>query len=144
MYLTNMSYLKNIAVHMLLLCAPFLLLSQAQASDLSLAPKQVVTELIEAMEANDAEKIRSLFSTNATQEYERWWTRKKQGDAFRKWLESDIISVHGRINNPVLKANGNELVVTGTYVNNDNYSSAADFLLVVENGKIMSWTMRYD
>ena len=118
--------------------------SATYAADLKSNPEQVVTELLKSMEANDAAKIRSLFSKNATQEYERWWSRKKQGDDFREWLESDIIAVHGRVTNPSVKATGNEVVVTGTYTNNDGYSSPADFLLVVEGGQIVSWTMRYE
>lgn len=118
-------------------------ISPAKASDTQ-TPEQVVSALISAMEANDATRIRSLFAKNATQKYERWYAFNKSGDKFRAWLESDIIEVHGRVMEPKLKADGKEVVVTGTYVNNDNYKSAADFLIVVEEGKIVSWTMRYD
>ena len=117
---------------------------QAHASDIVQTPDQVVSELISAMEANDAARIRAVFTENASQEYERWYARKKTGGKFWAWLKSDIIDVHGRVINPELKVDGNQVVLTGTYVNNDNYQSAADFLLVVENGKIISWTMRYD
>lgn len=119
-------------------------LQAAQASDVTQTPVQVVAELISAMEVNDADRIRAVFADDATQEYERWYARKKTGDKFRAWLESDIIKMHGRVINPKLEAVSNKVVVTGTYVNNDNYRSAADFLLVVEKGKIVSWTMRYD
>lgn len=113
------------------------------ASD-AITPEQVVTALIRAMDANDADRIRSLFAEHATQKYERWYAFKKSGDKFRAWLESDIIAVHGQVKNPNIKADGNEVVVTGTYSNNDGYSSPANFLLLVENRKIVSWTMRYD
>ncbi|ODP96385.1 hypothetical protein BGL48_04785 [Salinivibrio sp. SS3] len=117
--------------------------SSAYASA-SRTPEQVISELVSAMEANDAEHIRSLFAENATQEYERWYARKKTGDKFRAWLESDIIDVHGRVTNPTLMVDDKQAIVTGTYVNNDNYRSPADFLFIVEDGKIVSWTMRYD
>jgi len=39
---------------------------------------------------------------------------------------------------------GAEVVVTGTYVNNDNYESPANFRIVVEDGLIQRWTMRHD
>ena len=141
---TKTVFLKNSLACAFLVYAALLFLPLAQANDLSGTSKQVVTQLIEAMDANDAEKIRSLFSADATQEYERWWSRKKKGDKFREWLESDIVSVHGRVNNPEIKASGQEVVVTGTYENNDDYSSPANFLLTVENERITSWTMRYD
>lgn len=107
-------------------------------------PKAVVTALLNAMKNNNAEQIRAVFADNASQEYERWYKRKNSGDRFKSWLESDIINVHGQVIEPALKMMGNQVVVTGTYKNNDGYSSPANFLLVVEQGKIVSWTMRYD
>ncbi|WP_300581889.1 hypothetical protein [uncultured Pseudoalteromonas sp.] len=107
-------------------------------------PKEVVTVLLNAMKNNNEEQIRAVFADNASQEYERWYKRKNSGDRFKSWLESDIINVHGQVIEPVLKMTGNQVVVTGTYKNNDGYSSPANFLLVVEQGKIVSWTMRYD
>lgn len=109
-----------------------------------LTPKDAVAELLKAMQDNDAEQIREAFADNASQEYERWYKRKNSGDRFKSWLESDIINVHGQVIEPALKVSGNQVVVTGTYKNNDGYSSPANFLLVVEQGKIVSWTMRYD
>ncbi|WP_125254157.1 hypothetical protein [Pseudoalteromonas sp. J010] len=106
-------------------------------------PKDIVTELVEAMAVNDSKRIKAVFSQEATQEYKRWWARKKQGDDFKKWLQSDIIDVHGRVLNPKLEVNDNQVIVTGTYVNNDNYKSTANFLFVVKEGKIVSWTIRY-
>ena len=107
-------------------------------------PKEVVTVLLNAMKNNNAEQIRAVFADNASQEYERWYKRKNSGDRFKSWLESDIINVHGQVIEPALKVSGNQVVVTGTYKNNDGYSSPANFLLVVEQGKVVSWTMRYD
>lgn len=130
-------------VVLMLMSVALLGTSSAYASE-NRTPEQVISELVSAMEANDAKHIRSLFAQNATQEYERWYARKKTGDKFRAWLESDIIDVHGRVTNPTLKADGKQVIVTGTYVNNDNYRSPADFLFIVEEGKIVSWTMRYD
>jgi hypothetical protein len=51
-----MKSLKNTMVPILLLCASFLLIAQAQANDASLAPKQIVTALIETMNANVPER----------------------------------------------------------------------------------------
>ncbi|OOE67534.1 hypothetical protein BZG20_05795 [Salinivibrio sp. IB868] len=130
-------------VALVLMSASLLGTSSAYSSE-SRTPEQVISELVSAMEANDAEHIRSLFAENATQEYERWYARKKTGDKFRAWLESDIIDVHGRVTNPTLMADDKQAIVIGTYVNNDNYRSPADFLFIVEDGKIVSWTMRYD
>lgn len=135
--------MKHWVVKLASVLAVILMVAPLNASEQS-SPEQVVSALISAMEANDADRIRSLFAEDATQEYERWYARKKSGDKFRAWLESDIIQVHGRVEAPALTANGNEVVVTGTYVNNDDYQSPADFLLVVENGQIISWTMRYN
>ncbi|MHA7835338.1 MAG: nuclear transport factor 2 family protein [Algiphilus sp.] len=138
------SFLNPAFVRTFLAFVLFAAISSSHSADENAEPVQVVGELLSAMEANDAEQIRSLFSSDATQEYERFFSRQKQGDAFRDWLESDIIEVHGRVSNPEITADGNEVVVTGTYTNNDDYSSPADFLFVVEGGKITSWTMRYD
>lgn len=107
-------------------------------------PKEVVTALLNAMKNNNAEQIRAVFADNASQEYERWYKRKNSGERFKSWLESDIINVHGQVIEPVLRATDNQVVVTGTYKNNAGYSSPANFLLVVEQGKVVSWTMRYD
>lgn len=135
--------MKFIAANILSIFLLLMGISQAYANESFPSSEEVVTELISSMENNDAKKIRSLFSVNATQEYEKWWKRKNQGDDFRAWLESDIISIHGHVKNAVIQADGNQVVVTGIYENNDNYKSPADFLLIVEGGKIISWTMRY-
>lgn len=113
----------------------------AQALSAENASKKIVTELIEAMDANDAERISGFFSDDASQAYGNG--TPKSGDAFRRWLQSDIIGVKGRVADPVIKADGNSVVVTGEYRNANGYTSKADFLLTVEDGKIISWTMRY-
>lgn len=108
------------------------------------SPEHVVLALLSAMEANNGPRIRSLFANNATQNYERWYAMQKRGDKFRAWLESDIIEVQGRVVAPKFNVDGERVIVTGTYINNNDYKSAADFLFIVKDGKILSWTMRYD
>ncbi len=103
-------------------------------------PEVVVRELIEAMQANDAERIRSLFDANASQAYGDGGA--KSGEEFFRWLDSDIIERQGRVENAQLAVNGNEVVVTGQY-QSIGYTSPANFLLTVENGRITSWRMRY-
>ena len=104
-------------------------------------PEQVVKSLIEAMTANDAEKIRSLFHKDAKQAYGNGsW---KSGDAFFSWLQSDIIERKGHVDNAKFSADGNQVVVTGQY-NSVGYTNKANFLLTVDEGKIVSWQMRYD
>lgn len=103
-------------------------------------PKAVVSALIEAMETNDGERIRSLFDDNASQAYGDGSPRS--GEAFFRWLDSDIIDREGRVENAQLAVDGNEVFVTGQYQSR-GYTSAANFLLTVENGRIVSWRMRY-
>lgn len=103
--------------------------------------KSIVIELIEAMNKNDSNTIRSLFATNAKQAYGS--SKAKKGEQFRSWLETDIIQAQGKVSNPQYKESDNQVVVTGTYSNNNGYTNAADFLFEVEKGKITSWTMRY-
>ncbi|MFU2511686.1 hypothetical protein [Pseudoalteromonas sp. ASV78] len=122
----------------------FFSFSHAQANDNEPTPKQIVLELISAMEVNDPQRIKAVFTDNSSQTYERWYAREKKDEKFRSWLKSDIIDVHGRVLNPKLQVDGNQVIVTGTYINNDSYKSTADFLFIVNNGKIVNWTMRYD
>lgn len=103
-------------------------------------PEAVVSALLDAMQTNDAEQIRTLFATNASQSY--GGGAEKSGEAFFRWLDSDIIQREGRVENAQLTVNGDEVVVTGQYQSR-GYTSAADFLLTVENGRIISWQMRY-
>ncbi|WP_158535033.1 nuclear transport factor 2-like protein [Acaryochloris thomasi] len=92
------------------------------------------------MQTNDAERIRSLFDANASQAYGDG--AAKSGEAFFRWLDSDIIERQGRVENAQLAVNGNEVVVTGQY-RSIGYASEANFLLTVENGRIINWRMRY-
>lgn len=103
-------------------------------------PEQVITALIEAMSANDAEKIRSLFNSDASQAYGDG--AAKSGEAFFKWLQSDIIDRKGHVDHAKYKVNGNQVVVTGQY-SSEGYTNKANFLFTVKNGEIMSWQMRY-
>ncbi|EDM43991.1 hypothetical protein SCB49_10387 [unidentified eubacterium SCB49] len=103
-------------------------------------PIAIVKSLINAMENNDAEKIRSLFNKNASQAYGDG--AQKSGNAFFSWLESDIIDRKGKVSNPEYKSNNNEVVVTGQY-SSEGYTNKANFLFTVKDGKIQSWQMRY-
>lgn len=103
-------------------------------------PEAVVRSLIEAMQNKDAEKIRSSFASNATQAYGD--EAPKSADEFFSWLDSDIIDRSGRVSKPKYTVDGNEVVVTGRYFS-WFYTSKANFLFTVDNGKIISWQMRY-
>lgn len=107
----------------------------------NIAPEETVSALLAAMDANDGERIQAAFAPNATQAYGTGQPRS--GPAFTAWLQSDIIAVAGRVDNPQITAEGNEVIVTGQYQNDNGYESAADFLFTVEDGLITSWTMRY-
>ncbi|MDR7129550.1 hypothetical protein J2X69_001895 [Algoriphagus sp. 4150] len=101
-----------------------------------------VKTLIEAMEAEDAELIRKQFAKTATQAYGADGTMKTP-EATAKWLESDIISRQGKVENPEFTVeNGNQVIVRGQY-SSRGYSNKADFLFTVEDGVITSWRMRY-
>jgi hypothetical protein len=102
-------------------------------------PEDVVSALIDAMAANDAEQIRTLFDANASQAYGDGTARS--GEAFFSWLESDIIQREGRVEEAQLTVNGNDVVVTGQY-HSRGYTSEANFLLTVENGLITRWRIR--
>lgn len=104
-------------------------------------PEHVVMALIEAMSANDAEKIRSFFHKNAKQAYGEsgsW----KSGEVFFKWLQSDVIDRKGHVDNAKFSAEDNEVIVTGQY-SSEGYTNKANFLFSVKDGKIESWQMRY-
>ena len=103
-------------------------------------PETIVKFLIEAMTVNDAEKIRSVFHKDAKQAYgDGAW---KSGEDFFKWLQSDIIDRKGHVDNANFSSNGYQVIVTGQY-SSEGYTNKANFLFVVENGKIISWQMRY-
>jgi ketosteroid isomerase-like protein len=113
----------------------------AQGRDASTTPEAVVRELLDAMSANDAARIRAVFAPSARQAYGD--SPPKTGEAFSAWLKSDIIDRHGQVSSPRLAVGEGGVVVTGQYRNNAGYSSAANFLIKVEGGKIVSWQMRY-
>lgn len=104
-------------------------------------PGAVVRTLIEAMKVNDATLIRAQFSPNASQAYGDG--KAKVGPTFFAWLQSDIIERKGQVDDPQFVVNGNEVIVTGQFRNNRGYRSAANFRIVVDNGRIASWQMRY-
>ena len=101
----------------------------------------VVRALVDAMKRNDAARIRALFAPQAQQAYGDG--RPKSGPAFFAWLESDIIDRKGQVDDAQFKVNGSEVIVTGQFRNSRGYRAAANFRLVVENGQIVSWQMRY-
>jgi len=101
---------------------------------------RIVTTLIEAMAQNDANLIAAQFDTRASQAYGQGSQRR--GNAFRAWLQSDIIDAKGRVENAELSVQGRAVVVTGRYRNDNGYSSDADFLFIVENDRIVQWTVR--
>ena len=126
----------------LLMCSVALATSAiGQSSTGPQTPESAVRALLAAMEANDAVRIRAAFAPAATQAYGNG--APKAGEAFSRWLQSDIIDRHGQVANAILAVTGNEVVVTGQYRNNSGYTSAADFLFKVSNGQIVSWQMRY-
>lgn len=118
-----------------LACLPMQAWSQGETP-----PEDVVQALIDAMAENDPQGITAVFADNARQAY---GTRTpRTGDAFRAWLQSDIVEDQGRLADAILTTDGNSVVATGTYRNANGYESAADFLFIVEDGRIASWTIR--
>jgi hypothetical protein len=111
--------------------------SAVEATD----PGTVVRTLVEAMKSNDAGRIRALFAPGASQAYGD--AKAKTGPAFFAWLESDIIERKGQVDDPKFAVNGSEVIVTGQYRNSRGYRSAANFRIVVDDGRIVSWQMRY-
>ena len=111
--------------------------SAAQPNDATI----VVRTLIDAMKLNDGARIRALFAPEASQVYGDG--KPKAGRAFFDWLESDIIERKGQVDDAQFAVSGNEVIVTGQYRNSRGYRSAANFRLVVDNGRIVSWQMRY-
>ena len=89
-------------------------------------PTAVVKDLIAAMASGDADRIRTAFADDASQAYGSG--SQKSGDAFRAWLESDIIDANGRVDDPEFTTDGTAVMVNGTYRNDNGYSSQADFL----------------
>lgn len=108
---------------------------------LSIDAGSAVRELVDAMKANDAARIRALFAPDASQAYGDG--RPKTGPAFFAWLQSDIIERKGQVDDAQFAVNGNEVIVTGQYRNSRGYRAAANFRFVVDDGRIASWQMRY-
>lgn len=130
--------LKSIfAAAMVVLCVVFCHTAKAQEQSID----RPVRALIEAMAAEDAERIRAQFSPNATQAYGADGPMKSAADT-KVWLESDIIARRGKVSNPQYNVNGIEVRVRGDY-SSRGYNSKADFLFTVEQGLITSWRMRY-
>lgn len=117
------------------------LLPRAAWPDSPATPEALVAELIDAMAQNDGARIAAVFSDDAEQAYGNGPTRA--GDAFRAWLQSDIIGAKGRLDEgATLSVDGSSVIATGRYRNDNGYSSEADFLFVVENLKIIRWIVR--
>src|SRR5690606_10947594 len=101
-----------------------------------------VKALIEAMQAENAKRIRAQFSETATQAYGAEGTMKTAEET-RKWLESDIINRQGKVANPDYTViNENQVVVKGQY-SSHCYTPTAEFVLSVHNALITSWRMRH-
>jgi hypothetical protein len=116
--------------------------AQSAASAIQSAdPGSVVRALIDVMKVNDGARIGALFAPDASQAYGDG--KPKAGPAFFAWLESDIIDRKGQVDDPQFAVNGSEVIFTGQYRNSRGYRSAANFRIVVESGRIVSWQMRY-
>ena len=120
--------------------APASAQTTAQPSDPS-AIEAPVRALIDAMAAGDADRIRAQFAPEATQAYGADG-RMKTPAATARWLETDIIQREGKVADPVFTTEGDTVVVRGQY-SSRGYTSKADFLFTVKDGKITSWRMRY-
>ncbi len=59
---------------------------------------------------------------------------KKELKSLRHGLNPTLLKVHGQVVEPKLNASGERVIVTGTYINNNNYKIAADFLFIVKDG----------
>ncbi len=105
------------------------------------SPRAIVETLLTAMSAKVAARIRKLFADTATQQY--GVGALKSGEAFRAWIESDVIAAEARVDGASIVAAGDAVIVKGTIRNNRGYANAADFLFRVERGKIASWQIRY-
>lgn len=101
-----------------------------------------IKELIDAMQKEDAARIRAQFSKNATQAYGADG-KMKSSEETKTWIETDIINRKGKLENSTFDLVSNtEVVVTGQY-KSIGYTNKANFLFTVENGLITSWRMRY-
>jgi ketosteroid isomerase-like protein len=100
-----------------------------------------VEELLKAMQAKDAAAIRAAFAPNASQQYGEG--KPKTDDAFRAWVETDLIAAEPVVDNAIVSATDEGVVVTGTISNNRGYRAKANFLFTIEAGKIKHWQIRY-
>lgn len=98
----------------------------------------VVGELLSAMQANDAGRIQAVFSQDA----QNGNNALMSGEAFRAWLESDIIAAEAQVIDSELSVAEGGIVVTGTYIDNSGFQRPVNLLMLVEDGKITSWTTR--
>jgi len=122
--------------------APTEVFAQAATSTIQPSePRAVVRPLIDAMKGNDGARIRTLTAPAAS--HANGDGKPTSGRAFLAWLKSDIIDRKGQVVEPRFVVNGNEVIVTGCYRNSRGYRSAANFRLVVDNGRIVSWHMRF-
>lgn len=128
--------------------APATAQAPAQVTDQAAAPPSApaanqapVRALIDAMAAGDADRIRAQFAPEATQAYGADG-RMKTPAATARWLETDIIERQGKVADPVFTTEGDTVVVRGQY-SSRGYTSKADFLFTVKDGRITSWRMRY-
>lgn len=115
-------------------------IDSASTTSAKTAALQTVTALLVSMEKKDAEGIRAAFAKGAAQTYQNGLT--KSDEAFHRWLEANIIKREGRVEQAQVKAEGNNIIVTGMY-KSKGYVSPANFLMTVENGLITHWEMRY-
>jgi ketosteroid isomerase-like protein len=100
-----------------------------------------VEKLLKAMQAKDGAIIRAVFAPNASEQYGEG--TPKTGDAFSIWVESDLISAEPVVDDAIVSATEDGVVVTGTIRNNRGYRARANFLFVIEAGKIKHWQIRY-
>lgn len=101
-----------------------------------------VKELIDAMQKEDAARIRAQFSNKATQAYGADG-KMKSAEETKTWIGTDIVDRKGKVENPQFNVlSDTVVVVTGQY-KSIGYTNKANFLFTVENGLITSWRMRY-
>ncbi|MGL5363230.1 MAG: nuclear transport factor 2 family protein [Bosea sp. (in: a-proteobacteria)] len=129
---------RSLFVTLALLLSVGFFATSAHAQD----PRAAVQKLLDAMTAKDAATIRALFAANAEQRYGNG--APKNGKAFKRWVESDVIRKEAKVEDAQLAVKGNEVTVTGQISNNVGYRSKADFLMKLDSaGKIVSWQIRY-
>ena len=114
-------------------------LAQTAASAVSTAPTDVIERFVKAVNGNDAKAIKAAFAPNAWTAYGEGGARKT-GEAFMAWLESDIISVKGKIEVRQKTVNGNSVTIEGRYTST-GWSGNAKYVFTVQNGLITSWLL---